>query len=412
VGRYLLNYDRPPGPDNPYGTDTNGGLASPPGLDTWFGFVGAQTLYQDATFSDNGTAIVGGSSPRGYSTRMINHAALDFVRGAQTDPRPFFLMVAHLAPHSSNTPGPEPCSQGLPHPEDADALRPFAHLKLPKPPSFDESEISDKPDWVATRPPLGHTRRHNLKRGLRCATATLPTVDRGISDLVRQLRSQGDLDNTVIIFTSDNGYFFGEHRIFLNKVYPYEEALRVPLVILAPPALLGPRAERNGVPSQVDTPVNNLDVTATILDLAGAAPCTSSGDCRTLDGRSLLPLLRGNRPDWIHGRTLLYQLGGIRACGEPPPEKGLNNFYDALRTKRYVYVELNRVNRETWQCDRPEYELYDLRTDPYQLDNLAVDPATGKASPQQTELAARLHVLSQCSGIEGRDAPTSRPFCD
>jgi arylsulfatase A-like enzyme len=321
-------------------------------------------------------------------------------------------MVAHLAPHSANAPGAKPCGQGLPQPEDAAAYEPFSDEPLPKPPSFDENQISDKPDWVSSRPALGHTRRQNLKLGLRCATATLPTVDRGVADLVRELDRQGELDNTVIVFTSDNGYFFGEHRIFLNKVFPYEEALRVPLVMLVPPALLGPRAERNGVPPAVDTPVNNLDVTATILDLTGAVPCTSGGDCRTLDGRSLVPLLNGNRPDWIRDRTLLYQLGGIRTCGELPPERGLTNFYDALRTKRYVYVELDRVNRETGACDRPEWELYDLKTDPYQLDNIAVDPRIGPVSPQQAELAARLNVLRQCAGVAGRDAPAPRPFCE
>ena len=153
-------------------------------------------------------------------------------------------------------------------------------MQLPKPPSFDESKISDKPEWVATRPALGHTRRRNLKLGLGCALSTLSTVDRGVGELVDQLERQGELDNTAIFFTSDNGYFFGEHRIFLNKVYPYEEALRVPLLARVPPALLGARARRQGPPDDVGVPVNNLDLTATILDLAGAAPCTASGACR------------------------------------------------------------------------------------------------------------------------------------
>ena len=410
AGRFLLNYDRQPEPGADY--DTALGFAAPPGIEDWFGYVGSTTLYTGATFSDNGAPITAGAGPRGYSTRMINHAALDFVRGAQTDPRPIFLMVAHLAPHSSNSPGPKPCGQGLPQPEDAAAYEPFSDEPLPKPPSFDENEILDKPDWVSSRPGLGQTRRHNLKLGLRCATATLSTVDRGISDLVRALDRQGELDNTVIVFTSDNGYFFGEHRIFLNKVFPYEEALRVPLLALVPPAVLGPRAERQGVPAELATPVNNLDVTATILDLANAAPCTTAGDCRTLDGRSLVPLLKGERPDWIHGRTLFYQLGGIRTCGATPPARGLNNFYDALRTKRYVYVELNRVNRETGECDRPEYELYDLRTDPYQLDNIAADPAIEPVPPRQADLANRLHILAACAGVAGRDAATDRPFCE
>ena len=114
-------------------------------------------------------------------------------------------------------------------------------MPLPKPPSFDEQAIGDKPNWVRTRPALGHTRRTNLKLGWRCALATLPTVDRGVGQLVAELRRDGELDNTAIFFTSDNGYMFGEHRIFLNKVYPYEESLRVPL--LARPRLLGARSE-------------------------------------------------------------------------------------------------------------------------------------------------------------------------
>ena len=81
---------------------------------------------------------------------------------------------------------------------------------------------------------------------------------------------------------------FGQHRIFLNKVYPYEESIRVPLLHACPAAHAGP--------PNLGAPVNNLDLTATILDLAGASPCTATGDCRVLDGRSLLPLLRGRTP--------------------------------------------------------------------------------------------------------------------
>jgi N-acetylglucosamine-6-sulfatase len=413
VGRYLLNYDRPPGPDDPYDPGTNGGLDSPPGLDTWFGFVGSQTLYQDATFSDNGTAIHTGSNLHDYSTRVINRQAVGFVRGAETDPRPFFLMVAHLAPHSSNAQLPGDCGQGgLPVPE-RDQLGKFADVPLPKPPNFDEQAIGDKPNWVRTRPPLGHKRRVGLKLGYRCALATLPSVDRGVGQIVAELKREGQLENTAIFFMSDNGYFFGEHRIFLNKVYPYEEALRVPLIARVPPALLGSGAKRQGVPPEVSAQVNQLDVTATILDLANAQPCTASGDCRELDGRSLRPLLAGKKPDWTRGRAQLFQIGSNRTCGQIPAERGLNTFYDALRTNHYKYIELNRVNKDTGVCDRPEYELYDLKSDPYELRNIAANPAKGQpVSALQAGLAARLAVLKQCAGIAGRDAATDRPYCE
>jgi N-acetylglucosamine-6-sulfatase len=410
VGRYLLNYDRPAPLGETY--DTQGGLAAPPGLDTWFGFVGSSTLYQNATFSDNGVPVPTGSNVHDYSTRMINRAAVDFVRTAATDPRPFFLMVAHLAPHASNVTAPGACGQGgLPIPENG-KLGPFKNVRLPKPPSFDEQAIGDKPDWIRTRPHLGHTRRANLKLGWRCALATLPSVDRGVGEIVKQLERQGELDDTAIFFTSDNGYFFGEHRIFLNKVYPYEEALRVPLLARLPTDLLGPRTERDGQPPEVSAPVNNVDLTATILDLAGAAPCTASGDCRVLDGRSLRPLLAGKHPAWSQGRALLFQIGANRTCGQLPAERGLNNFYDALRTKRYTYVELDRVNKLTGQCDRPEYELYDLKKDPYELRNQAVDPALAAPSAIQAGLALRLDSLRQCSGIAGRDPVRVQPFCE
>ena len=415
AGRFLLNYDREPtGPPGPF-EDTAAGYAAPAGVEDWFGYVGSQTIYSGASFSDNGLAVTAGTGPAGYSTKVINRAALDFVRTAKSDPRPFYLQVAHLAPHSSNATAPSagPCGKGgLPVPEDTDAYRPFRNLPLPKPDSFDEQQIGDKPDWVASRPALGHDRRHNLKLGYRCALATLATVDRGVGELIKQLDRQGELDDTAVFLTSDNGYFFGEHRIFLNKVFPYEEALRVPLLARIPPSLLGAKARRDGPPAEVTAPVNNLDLTATVLDLAGAAPCTASGDCRTLDGRSLRPLLNGKRPDWSRGRTLLYQLGGNRTCGAIPAERGLNNFYDALRTDRYVYVELDRVNKETGICDRPEYELYDLKTDPYQLRNRAVNPAVATPSPLQASLAARLEVLRACAGVGGRDPATDRPYCE
>ena len=320
-------------------------------------------------------------------------------------------MLAHVAPHAAQSTGPGPCGVGgLPIP-DGGKLGKWRDAPLPKPPSFDERNVSDKPDWIATRPALGHTRRQNLKLGWRCANASLATVDDGVAQIVRRLRKQGELDHTAIFFTSDNGYLFGEHRVFLNKVYPYEEALRVPLLARVPTDLLGRRAERHGPPATVDTQVNQLDLTATVLDLAGAGPCTAAGDCRTLDGRSLMPLLRGRKPAWAKDRTLLFQIGQNRTCGELP-ERGLRNFYDGVRTKRFVYIEHNRVNPETGACDRPEYEMYDLKRDPYELESIAVNPALEAPSPRQADLARRLAVLRDCSGIAGpRPAPAPRPFC-
>jgi arylsulfatase A-like enzyme len=396
MGRFLLNYDRPAPPDESYETD--GGFRAPAGVEHWFGYISGQTKYYGATFSRNGTPVTLGEGPRGYTTRAINDEALEFVRTAKTDGRPFFLNVSHLAPHSSHFTGKGICGAGgLPYPEDGQLGR-WRDEPLPKGPAFDEAQIADKPAWIESRPALGAKRRNGLHAGWRCALATLETVDRGVADLVEQLERQGELENTAIFFTSDNGYFFGEHRIFLNKVYPYEEALRVPLLARVPERLLGSQVRRRGRPAEIEIPVNNVDLAATFLDLANAQACTSGGSCRVLDGHSLMPLLRGQSPDWTEGRGLLTQLGGKRECGELPPERGLDTFYDLVRTRRHVYVELNRVNPLTGVCDRPEYELYDLREDPNQLRNRAVDPLKATPSPLQAELAARLEALRSCSG--------------
>lgn len=399
IGRWLLNYHRPAAPGDP---DTAGGFAAPPGIEHWFGFLGPSAAYYNATFSRNGTPVTLSKRPSGYITRAINREAIDFVRAAKTDPRPFFLDVAQIAPHSANETGHGPCGVGgLPIPERG-ALAPWKREPLPEPPSFDESRIRDKPDWVQQRSPIGRDRRQALEWGWRCALATLSTVDRGVGKLINRLAAQGELDNTAIFFTSDNGYLFGQHRIFLNKVYPYEESIRVPLLARLPSSARQP--------AEVKVPVNNLDLTATILDLAGAAPCTASGDCRVLDGRSLLELLRGRSPAWQRGRALLIQLGSVRNCGTPTTQVGgLDTFYDGVRTRRNLYVELDHLDRETGVCDRPEYELYDLKRDPYQLRNQAVNPALAAPSPLQAELAARLDALRDCNGIAGRDAAAGTP---
>lgn len=398
MGRFLLNYDRTAAPGDP---PTDGGLAPPPGVEDWFGFVGPSAAYYGATFSRNGVPVTLSQERSGYTTRAINREALDFVRAAEGDPRPFFLNVAQVAPHSTNFTGHGPCGVGgLALPESG-ALAPFRAERLPRPPSFDERRIRDKPDWVQSRPRINHKRLSALRWGWRCALATLPTVDRGVARLIDELRRQGQLDDTAIFFTSDNGYFFGEHRLVLSKVYPYEESLRVPLLARLPG---GARQ-----PPTVGAPVNNLDLTATILDLAGAAPCTATGDCRVLDGRSLVPLLRGERPAWANRRGLLVQIGSIRDCGVPADHLGLNTFYDAVRTKRRLYVELHRIDRETGACEHLERELYDLHRDPFQLRSQV---SAKLPSTVQSSLARRLESLRNCSGVAGRDPAGLGPFCE
>ena len=401
IGRFLLGY-----PSDP--TTLQGALA-PPGVDRWFGYVDQATLYYNALFSDDGILGRTGFDPSGgYTTNVINREATDFVSAAAPSPKPFFLWVAHIAPHTTNRPQYEACGGGAPIPEPGTFSR-FAAQRLPRPPSFNEKRISDKPRWVRSRRRLSPERLNLIRRGWRCALASLTAVDRGIGALVTRLAELGELDDTAIFFTSDNGLTFGEHRLVQAKSYPYEEVLRVPLLARIPSDYLGGAS----APREIDKPVTNLDLTATILELTGTLPCLLSSACHSIDGRSLVPLLRGDSAGWPKRRATLVELGNRTCVRDPNARNGLETFYDAIRTANFFYVELHHVNATTGLCDRDEYELYNLRRDPFQLENIAVNPEHRKASSVQRELARRLAALRACAGVEGRDvAVGGRPFCE
>jgi arylsulfatase A-like enzyme len=186
---------------------------------------------------------------------------------------------------------------------------------------------------------------------------SLRSLDSSIGQLVEALRAKGALDNTVIAFTSDNGFLWGEHRL-VSKAWPYEESIRVPLVFRVPWVAEG--AGRTDPHLAL-----NIDLASTFSELAGAQPGLPQ------DGRSLVPLLHGERTPWRHafdvewlGRDLSFNWGTAP--------------YEGVRTNRYAYVEYTNGWRE----------LYDLRRDPAELRNLAEDPAYRAL---RARLAARLH---------------------
>jgi arylsulfatase A-like enzyme len=408
VGRFLIGYDSYSTAPADASSSALPAPPNPPGVDDWYGYAAYPTHYFSAPFSDNGAPASTASYKHSYITRAIDSHAREFISQAAPSEQPFFLWLAEVAPHSTNDPPHGDCSSGAPAAEPGTYKR-WAEEPLPEPRSFNERSIQDKPAWVAFHRLLRQPAVKALRKGWRCALAALTSVDRGVGSVIRELRNLGELDETAIVFTSDNGLLYGEHRVVLQKLYPYEEALRVPLMIRIPPAYLGGATP----PKFVKSPVANIDLTATILALAGAEPCNDGSDCRTLDGRSLLPLLGGPGAAWPKQRAILSQVGS-RACGSVPvPGAGIRNYYDALRTRNQLYVELNRRNPETGACDRPEYELYDLKKDPYELRNIAVDPARRPASPLQASLADRLHRLVDCEGVDGRDpAHPDRPYCE
>jgi arylsulfatase A-like enzyme len=256
-------------------------------------------------------------------------------------------------------------------------------VPLPRPPSFNEHDVSDKPSDVSNRPPISHRVFNNIRRRYHCTLAADVTVDRAIGRLRGELHRDGELSRTIVFYVSDNGYFFGEHRIPRGKTLPYEPALRVPYAVHVPPRYR-PRAQR-----PVDHHlVTNEDITATILDFAGDPPsCATAVDCRRLDGRSLRPLLGGSRR-WPRGRAVLSEIAGG------------DKHWRSVRTPRYLYARYAGGDRE----------LYDLRRDPDELRNRASSP---RYSRVEGVLAKRLQRLRHCSGIKGRDQPLNGvPFCD
>jgi len=192
-----------------------------------------------------------------------------------------------------------------------------------------------------------------------------------VKRIVDELRATGELDDTLLIFTSDNGFFHGEHRIPGGKNRVYEEAIRVPLMIRGP-----------GIPRGVEVADEtvNADLTATIVDAAGA---------RTdfpLDGRSLLPFVAD--PERMHGREILIE--------QDTPEKANGNprgtEYQAVRTSRYKFVRY-------WD---DQVELYDLRRDPFELENLRRDSDYDEV---RRALSKRLEKLGDCAGKSCRGRP-------
>jgi hypothetical protein len=214
---------------------------------------------------------------------------------------------------------------------------------------------------VADRPRLSPEFAAGVEENWRQENETLMAVDEGVAQIVEALRRNGELENTLIVYMSDNGFMHGEHRALAEKVLPYEESIRIPLM------MRGPGVPRTRVDHRL---VGNLDVTSTILDAADVLPG------RVQDGRSLLELLADPGAEW--GRDILIE-NGNGANGVPA--------YRGIRTYRYLYIE----HRTTG-----EYELYDLQEDPFQLQSVDGHERYAKV---QRDLASRLRELTSCVGV-------------
>ena len=324
----------------------------PPGWDEWYGAVGNRML------NHSGKAV---EYPEdSYHDDVLSGLAQDFVRRQEGSESPFFMYLSVHAPHEPANPAPR-------H-EDL-----FKGIQAPRTPSYNEADVSDKPEWVR-RSSLSSKEKRYMDQLYRDRLRTMVAVGEMIGGLLRTLEEAGELENTYLVFTSDNGYHMGQHRLSIGKSSAYEEDIRIPLMIRGP-----------GVPAGVerDEMVLNNDFAPTFADLAGLPPPAA------VDGRSFASLLddeAGNDPaSWRTAFEVRYwnnEIGGVPS-------------YAAVRTQRHLYVEYKAGERE----------LYDLTTDPYELHSIhdSADPALISA------LDSRLDALRNCSGHECRAAEDAGP---
>jgi N-acetylglucosamine-6-sulfatase len=361
------------------------GTAPAPGFDDWFGFVGVPGYY-DYDVSDDGRLRHFSNRRGDYSTDVFTRQATSFLAQSSDSSDPFFLWLAYEAPHGWRSPI-HPCERASsPGPPTKAAYRRFKDVPLPRPPSFNERDVSDKPAAIRNLPRLGGHAIDRIKNDWHCTLAAVHALDTGVGSVMKKLRNEGEAHNTVVFYVSDNGNYFGEHRRPNGKSDVYEPSLNVPYAVKMPAAYRsGPQVDERGVV------VSNQDIAATIVDYAnryagGVDTCVAPGHCRRMDGRTLAPLV-GSGGTWQAHRGVLDEIA------KPPHE------YNAIRTPRYAYSELATGERE----------LYDLKRDPYELHNHAGQPAYAAV---QGRLASRLALLRRCSGVQGRDAPSARPFCE
>jgi N-acetylglucosamine-6-sulfatase len=358
LGKYLNGYGDP--------KMTKATAPVPPGWSDWH--VSNSTGYAEFNYylNDNGTYDYYTGQNK-YGVDVINADAQSFIK--QNASKPFMVEAATFAPHAPYTPAPRNAND-------------FPGLTEPRDPSFNAQNINP-PAWLGQRRELGTKQVTNIDNIFRKRAQAVESVDKLLADVESTLAAEHLTQSTYIVFSSDNGYHLGQHRLDRGKQTAFDTDIHVPLIVA------GPGVPSNRVVSQV---VQNVDLYPTFVQLAGRTPPAS------VEGRSLVPLLHptGGSPDW---RTvaLVEHHGGNTDPSDPDFEGGGSDptTYEAIRISAQhlagfsgpvdgVYVE--------YQDKQDELEYYDITHDPYELDNIA-DRLT---SAQKTELHKVLTGLRDC----------------
>jgi N-acetylglucosamine-6-sulfatase len=318
------------------------GTTVPPGWDDWFAKLTEEEVF-NYYVNDNGTRKFFGNSESDYVTDVLSRETQSFIDDSVATGVPFFAYVAPDPPHEPAIPAPR-------H-EHA-----FDGVKAPRLPSFNESDVSDKPSPIRSLPLMSQAQVAEIDAHHERRAESLQAVDDLVEAVVNKLQSKGVLDNTYVVFTSDNGWHQGEHRIMSGKGTPYEESIRMPLLVRGPGVQAGTTTNKLTL---------NTDFLPTFTDLARVTTP------EYVDGRSLRSVLEGSATSW-RSAVLLEQRSflGIRTSDDRK------------------YIEYGSGFKE----------LYDLKTDPYELNN------SYNANSSPADLASRLQSLKGCAGDACRAA--------
>jgi arylsulfatase A-like enzyme len=349
IGKYLNGYQQLwPSGGTPY---------VPPGWTEWRG-MRRVSFFNYIIVEPDGLGgyeeVTYGSDPNDYLTDVLREKAKTFISESVAAGEPFFLYLSFKAPHLPQIPAPR--HEGM-----------FQGIPAWRPPSYNEADVSDKPMWMQNTPPMDPNEQADLDQVRIDQLEMLQAVDEaiggsttyGIVGIIEHLRTLGIAEDTFVVFFSDNGWHWGEHRT-RAKNKPYEESIRSPMFVHYPTLVPLPRTETRFA--------LNIDLAPTFAELAGA------GVPITEDGESLVRLLDGTAPTW---RTDFLTEGWP---GTRP--------WATVREAQWKYTEIP-LDFTDPNTDF-ERELYDLVADPYELTSLHGDP---QHATRILAMAARLREL-------------------
>ncbi len=408
VGKFLNGYG-----DEPY----DDGKTVPPGWNAWHTLIKADThhYFYGYTLNNHGTLEGPYGDPGSWETReygvrddigcplaplnglpcyhatdTLTNIAAEELLGTSAE-QPFYLQLDYTAPHGDfrRPAGPEPA----PRHYDWFKGAPFPHNRSE---GFAEGNVSDKPSFIKEAPYLSLRDIHTYRVYYQKALDSLRSVDDGVKRIIDTLGYLQRLRNTYVIFTSDNGFFYGEHRLTGGKFLAYEPAVHVPFLIR------GPRIKPNSSTGELTA---NVDVAPTILELAGVEADKS------IDGRSMVPFLRDS--ELRSRRPLLFEsfveTADVEANATPAARASARRRGASASIlappKDYEGIRLGPCKYIAWPSG--EKELYDINKDPNELNNIVRIP---NYFPVRNLLHREMRRLEDCIGRECREVGPKVPL--